>query len=130
MTTTEQFEDALAGLMQDRGISGYELERLTRERHPAPKGEWSKLAGDAPDHYGRSSPGLSRQTISALLSGDLRVTPRAIEIISDALGAEVSPNYFPEYRLDVARERLNWRAPDRKSRGRRLALALRALEAH
>jgi len=127
--TNEPFEVALRRLLEERDLSIRGLAKRTAERHPAPEGEWSKLASVRPDlrraNYDRS-PGLTHPYLGMLLRGELPTSPRACEIIADALN--IQPEYFAEYRLDVARERLDWRGPDPETRHRRLALALRTLE--
>lgn len=125
MKTNKPFEDRIQEILEERGLSVRELCRRMQESYPIPLGEWSDLAGYPPDE----NPMPSHTTVNRIVTGESPVTPRMIERIAYTLGPEVSPEHFAEYRLDLARERLEWRDPDPETRRRRLALALRELEA-
>ena len=126
MPTDKPFDLALSELLEERELSIRGLAKRTRERHPAPEGEWSRLAAVRLNEQ-RDKQGLGHPYIAIMVRGDQPPSSRAIEIVADALLVE--PEHFPEYRLDVAKERLEWRALDRDARHRRLRLALRTLEA-
>jgi transcriptional regulator with XRE-family HTH domain len=84
MQSDKPFTEALAGLMEERGFSLREVSRRCQERE---------------DGWG------SRMTIARYLSGDAKPTMKAMEIIAGVFA--ISPGYFPEYRLRIARAQLD-----------------------
>lgn len=84
--TNKSFPDALAELLAERDWSGRQLSRQTKED---------------------GQKGLSHPTVAMLLRGDLEPSVNAMEVIAKAL--RIQPKVFAEYRLEQARERLNWR---------------------
>lgn len=79
------FHDALADLLGEQEVSQSELARRVRGRG------WG-----------------SKSAVNLLARGELEPTIKAMSAIAKAL--TVSPEYFAEYRLAVARQRLDPRA--------------------
>jgi transcriptional regulator with XRE-family HTH domain len=84
MQSNEPFTEALKDLMEENGYSLRELSRRCQS---------------ATDGWG------SRMTIARYLSGEVAPTMRAMEIIAGVF--QISPGYFPEYRLRIARAQLD-----------------------
>jgi transcriptional regulator with XRE-family HTH domain len=83
--TNKPFPVALAELLDERDWSARHLSRQMRE----------------------AGKGLAHPTIAMLLRGDLEPSLNAMTLIAKAL--RIRPEHFAEYRLERARDRLNWR---------------------
>lgn len=95
--TDEPFGDAIVELMRELEISNREMARRA----------------------GGMSPGGG--TISHYTKGYINPEYEAMERIAKAL--EVPPTFFPEYRLETIRRRIDWHAPrSQMPKGRRRQL--------
>ena len=81
--TDRPFAAALDDLLAERDWSNRHLAIVTREKF-----DWG-----------------SHGTINFLINGELAPSRRAMEVIASVL--EISPQHFPEYRLLLARDKLD-----------------------
>lgn len=81
--TDRPFAAALDDLLAERDWSNRHLATITREKF-----DWG-----------------SHGTINFLINGELAPSRRAMEVIASVL--EISPRHFPEYRLLLARDKLD-----------------------